>query len=86
MAHVHPIVTVYTSGPGCQACTLTKKHLDRIGVQYTEIPISSDDEITEAALELGFSTAPVVCASVGGVESSWDGYRPDRLDALAGAA
>lgn len=78
-----PVVTVYTSGPGCQACTATKKHLDRRGIAYTEVPIDSDDGIAAAAIELGFTTAPVVCAFVDGQEQAWDGFRPDRIDALA---
>lgn len=81
-----PTVTVYTAGPACQACTMTKRHLDRINVPYTEIPIDSDDAIPAAAFELGFAQAPIVCASVDGVEQAWDGYRPDRLNALRGAA
>ena len=80
------VVTVYTSGPSCAACRLTKRHLDRRGIDYTEVPIDSDDGILPAALELDLTTAPIVCASVDGVEQYWDGYRPDRIDALKSAA
>lgn len=73
-------VTVYTSGPSCMACTQTKRHLDRRGITYTEQPLDEDN--AAAAIELGFTTAPVVCVSVDGVETSWDGYRPDRIDSL----
>lgn len=78
------IVTVYTSGPSCQACVLTKRHLDRRGIAYTEKAIDAGD--AEAATYLGYTTAPVVCVSVDGVESSWSGYRPDRIDKIARAA
>lgn len=78
-------VTVYTTGPACQSCRLTKQHLTRRGIEFTEVPIDSDDNIIEAINELGFTTAPVVCASTPGGELSWDGYRPDRIDALAAA-
>ncbi|MDN4521389.1 glutaredoxin domain-containing protein [Mycolicibacterium austroafricanum] len=78
------IVTVYTNGPSCMACTQTKRHLDRRGIAYTELPL--DEGNTAAAIELGFTTAPVVCVSIDGVESSWAGYRPDRIDAIARAA
>lgn len=81
-----PAVTVYTSGPSCQACTMTKRHLDRRGIAYTEVRIDSDDNILLAINELGFSTAPVVCASTPEGELSWDGYRPDRINALGGAS
>lgn len=78
-------VTVYTSGPSCMACVQTKRHLDRRGIAYTEVAIGSDDGITAAAQELGLSTAPVVCASTADGEQYWDGYRPDRIDALVAA-
>ena len=78
------VVTVYTTGPGCQACRMTKKRLDQNGITYTEVPIHDDDR--EAIDYLGFRTAPVVCASTPTVETSWDGYRPDRIDALRGVA
>lgn len=78
------VVTVYTTGPGCQACRMTKKRLDQNGITYTEVPIHDDDR--EAIDYLGFRTAPVVCASTPTGETSWDGYRPDRIDALRGVA
>lgn len=75
-------VTVYTSA-GCMPCRQTKRHLDKRGIGYTEVPIDSDEGIVAAATYLGFSTAPIVCVSIDGVEQSWDGYRPDRIDAIA---
>lgn len=75
------IITVYTT-PSCPACAATKRHLDRLGIPYLEIPIDSDPNIIEAIGELELSTAPVVCASTGGKEQVWSGYRPDRIDAL----
>jgi glutaredoxin-like protein NrdH len=74
-------VTVYTS-LSCTGCTMTKRHLDKRGVSFTEVRIDSDPLILEAIQELGFTSAPVVCANVDGVELSWAGYRPDRLDSL----
>lgn len=76
-------VTVYTK-PSCGGCTATKAHLRKAGIPFTEEPL--DDENLDAAIELGCSAAPVVCVEVDGVEDHWDGYRPDRIDALAGAA
>lgn len=76
-------VTVYTTGPGCMACTQTKRHLTRRGITFTETPIDSDPDIAEAVAELGYTMAPIVCAATRDGEQSWDGYRPDRIDALA---
>jgi glutaredoxin-like protein NrdH len=75
-------VTVYTSGPSCAACTMTKRHLTRRGIPFTEVAIDSDEGITAAAIELDLRTAPIVCASTAAGEEFWDGYRPDRIDAL----
>lgn len=78
-----PAVTVYTIGTSCAACAATKRHLDRLGITYTEIPIQSDPNIIAAIGELELSTAPVVCVSnAAGEELYWDGYRPDCIDAL----
>ncbi|MCV7102528.1 glutaredoxin family protein [Mycobacterium palustre] len=76
-------VTVYTTGPSCMACQQTKRHLDKRGIAYTELPLDDDDN-RAAALELGFRTAPVVVAQRAGEWDwqAWDGYRPDRIDAL----
>lgn len=89
------VVTVYTSS-ACPACTMTKRHLIRRGIPFTEVVLESDDGILAAAVELGLRQAPIVCVStdplprVGGdwaaSEVFWDGYRPDRIDALAGVA
>lgn len=76
-----PIVTVYTS-PSCAACVMTKRHLNARNIFFSEVSISSDERIVSAVNELGFSTAPVVCASTPAGEQCWDGYRPDRIDAL----
>jgi glutaredoxin-like protein NrdH len=77
-------VTVY-SKPNCQACNLTKSHLAKLEIAFSEEPI--DDEVREAALELDLLSAPIVCANVDGVElEPWSGFRPDRISALVGAA
>lgn len=73
-------VTVYTN-PSCMSCKQTKRHLNHRGIPFIEEPL--DDDALAAAIELGFTTAPVVMVehpSLG--ERSWDGYRPDRIDEL----
>jgi len=84
------MVTVYTSGPGCKACTLTKRHLEKRGIAFSEVPIDSDDNILAAADELGLRAAPIVCVTTWAgekpVNDYWDGYRPDRIDAIVRAA
>ncbi|KIU17931.1 glutaredoxin family protein [Mycolicibacterium llatzerense] len=77
------VVTVYTK-PACPACDATKRRLKKLGIEFHEAQIL-DGEYAEALAELGITQAPVVCASVDGDEQTWGGYRPDRIDALAGA-
>lgn len=73
-------VTVYTSGPACMACRMTKRHLAKLGIPFDEEPI--DDLVLDAATFLELRQAPVVCASTALGDEYWDGYRPDRLDGL----
>jgi len=67
-------VVVYTK-PNCGGCIGTKRHLDRLGIPWSEAPI---EDIHALAVEQGISAAPVVVAG----EQMWGGYRPDRIDAL----
>ena len=68
-----PPITVYTAGPNCQPCRLTKRHLQTKGIPFTEKPLTAAGQLAE-----GLKTAPVVQAGT----EVWDGYRPSRIDAL----
>jgi glutaredoxin-like protein NrdH len=72
-------VTVYTA-PGCYGCSATKRQLDKAGIPYVEEPMSAD-VVDEAKATLGEKLmAPIVRAG----EHLWAGFRPDRINALAG--
>ena len=73
-----PSITVY-SKPSCQACRLTYKQLEKVGVDYRAVDITEDPEAMELVRRLGYLSAPVVVAG----EESWDGFRPDKIRALA---
>lgn len=76
-------VTVYTAGLACKACTMTKLHLERRGIAYTEVPINTNTTVMELIEYCNFSQAPVVCVESESAErQAWDGYRPDRIDGL----
>jgi glutaredoxin len=67
-------------------CVYTKKHLARVGVVFEEVVVdpSDPDDMNAAALQfMGFSSVPVVLVAGPGGESSWVGYSPDKIDALA---
>jgi len=74
-------VTVYTK-PACVQCTATYKALDKAGVAYTLVDITTDAEARDHVLALGYLQAPVVVAG----DQHWSGFRPDRIKALANQA
>lgn len=74
-------VSVYTVGPECIRCVLTKRVLVEKGVRFLEVDIRSNDAAREYVVEdLGYTEAPVVVVTD---EDHWCGFRPDKLDALA---
>ncbi|MGP4057743.1 glutaredoxin-like protein NrdH [Mycobacterium sp. 4D054] len=74
-------VTVYTK-PACVQCNATYKALDKQGVDYAVVDITTDPEARDYVMALGYLQAPVVVAG----EDHWSGFRPDRIKALAAAA
>ena len=74
-------VTVYTTGPGCQRCKLTKDVLTRKGVSFIEVDIREQPAAREYVVdELGYTEAPVVVIDE---HDHWSGFRPDHIDRIA---
>lgn len=71
-------ITVYTK-PACPQCVATKKQLEKLGVEFETIDMSTDDEARAAVQALGYMAAPVVVVG----DDHWTGFRPDRLKAAA---
>ena len=77
-------VVVYTT-PGCVQCGPTKKMLDRAGIVYTEVDITTDETayayVTGPRDQggLGYKAAPVVVASTTSGDIDWNGLRPDLI-------
>jgi len=74
-------IIVYTK-PACVQCNATYKALDKAGIAYEKVDISTDDEAREYVLALGYLQAPVVVTG----SEHWSGFRPDRIKALANQA
>jgi glutaredoxin-like protein NrdH len=72
------MTTVYTK-PSCVQCDMTKRMLDRIGVEYETVDITEDSAAMEMVLGLGFKSAPVVITD----NDSWAGFNPDKINSLA---
>lgn len=77
-------IEVY-SKPSCVQCTQSKKKLEQLGLEYSEIDIFDTPEaykfITE---ELKFRAAPVIVvrSSDGEIVSSWAGFNPEKITEL----
>jgi len=72
-------IAVY-SKPSCVQCVQTMKKLDRLGLEYTKIDITQDEDAYKYVTEtLGYQAAPVVVTET----DHWFGFNPDKLNALA---
>ena len=79
-------LTVYTTGPQCGKCRMTKMMLDSKGVPYVEVNITENPDAREYVTEeLGYSEAPVCVVEDGTGEDHWSGFRPDEIERVAAA-
>ncbi|OYN98401.1 glutaredoxin-like protein NrdH [Enemella evansiae] len=74
-------VTVYTK-PSCVQCKATYRALDKEGVEYDVIDISTDEVARDYVMALGHLQAPVVVTD----NDHWSGFRPDRIKQLVTSA
>ena len=72
------MTTVYTK-PACVQCDMTKRMLDKIGVEYNAVDITEDQEALDLILGMGFKSAPVVITE----SDAWAGFQPDKINSLA---
>jgi glutaredoxin-like protein NrdH len=70
-------VTIY-SKPDCVQCNATTRALDRLGIDYSIIDVSADEEALALVQGLGYRQVPVVVAG----EQRWAGFRPDMIGSL----
>jgi len=74
-------ITIYTTGPSCGKCHMTKLMLDAKGILYNEVNINEDPAAAEyVTAELGYSTAPVVVVDD---DDHWCDLRPDHIERIA---
>ena len=75
-------ITVYTK-PDCVQCDRTKNVLDRRGIPYTTVDVTTDPVALDyIKTTLGYRAAPVVVAWPDNLVDSiaWTGFRPDLID------
>jgi glutaredoxin-like protein NrdH len=71
-------ITVYTK-PACVQCGAVFRALDKLGVEYQKVDISTDSDARDYVMSLGYLQAPVVYV---GPTNHFAGFRPDRIKAL----
>lgn len=71
--------TVYGK-ENCNQCRLTERKLKELGIEFSYIDITNDDEAKGKVVEMGYMQAPAVVASDG---KTWAGYRPDLISTYA---
>jgi len=58
---------------------MTKRLMDKIGVEYTTVDIVENPEELDKLIELGYRAAPVVVTD----NDSWAGFNPEKITELA---
>jgi glutaredoxin-like protein NrdH len=61
---------------------MTKKMLDKNGIEYTVVDITEDIQAYDKIVSLGFMSVPVVISG----DQSWAGFQPDKIQSLIEAA
>ncbi|MGZ0712553.1 glutaredoxin domain-containing protein (plasmid) [Coraliomargarita sp. W4R53] len=84
---MHPVpslaVVVYTAGPACVQCKMTKQVMAAARIPHTVVDLTEEsnaaarDYVTE---DLGYSQAPIVVVDD---RNHWAGFQPARIKALA---
>lgn len=74
-------IIVY-SKPNCVQCDATYRALDKHGLEYEVIDVTSDPEALQTVKALGYQQAPVVYAD----GDCWAGFRPDKIKGLAASS
>jgi len=72
------MTTVYTKD-NCVQCDMTKRLMDKVGIEYDVINLSQNPEELDKLIQLGYRAAPVVVTD----NDSWAGFQPDKIAELA---
>ncbi|MGY3567978.1 glutaredoxin family protein [Sinomonas sp. RB5] len=74
-------VTLY-GRPGCGPCKATERALESAGIEYAH---ADGAQHRDELAALGHAQSPVVVVrdAAGAVQASWQGLRPDLIQALA---
>lgn len=73
------MVTVFSKS-NCHPCNITKRILQKLGVEFIEERVDKNPEALARIKELGYLQVPVVVTPDG---DHWSGLQPDRINSLA---
>lgn len=79
-------VKIYTT-PYCPFCTMTKRRLEKLGIDFENIDVSDPEKREEIRSQSGWPTVPVIYVGeelIGGYDELQDAERAGRLDELLG--
>ena len=76
-----PELTLYTT-PNCPGCKMTRRQLDKAGVAYEAVDLSSRPDLVEQFRAEGLRQAPII--EMDGQRTA--GFNPDRIKAIVAAA
>lgn len=72
-------MTIVYTKDNCVQCDMTKRLMDKVGIEYDIVNISQNPEALDKLIELGYRAAPVVITE----NDSWAGFNPDKIADLA---
>lgn len=72
-------MTIVYTKDNCVQCDMTKRLMDKMGVEYDVVNISQNPEALDKLIQLGYRAAPVVITK----NDSWAGFNPDKIADLA---
>ncbi len=70
---------VYHIGPACVQCNQTKKMMTKLDIDFREVDLREEPELTEKFKAEGLMSAPIVTSAIG----TWSGFRLDLIQDLA---
>lgn len=71
--------------PQCVQCGMTKRELDKRGIEYKVIDITESEAALEWCRERDFRQAPVMVVGDMSTDDfdAWSGFQPERIEGLA---
>lgn len=70
---------IYTK-PQCVQCDMTIKLMNKLGVKYHTVDLSTNEEALATVKDMGYMSAPVIVVNE---DNHWSGFRMDKVKSLS---